>query len=139
MSRGVLRTRRRWRLERKEELRDRGVAVAREQRIVGVRITTIQMPAWVRDRRIPHLSFSESFAWLRPRDAGFLMRLDRDAGGNPYAAEVEYRRCGVCSRPLIGDDARMRRDLDESSRTGRQLPCGAECLEAARDKRWRVI
>lgn len=138
MAAGVLRTRRAWRLEHKRELRDRGVKPTRIHRIHAVRITAIPMPEWARARRIPHLSFSESFVWLRPKDAWLLLRLDRDAGGSPYAMESEYRRCPVCWRPLVGDDARLRRQLDESCQTGRQLPCGSECLDAAKDGRWRV-
>jgi hypothetical protein len=138
MGRGLLRTRRQWRLERKRELAFKGVKATRIHRIHAVRITAIPMPEWVRERAIPHLSFSESFAWLRRRDAWLLMRADRDAGGQPYSTETEFRLCPVCGRPLIGDDARMRRDLDESCMTGRQIPCGSECLDAARDRRWRV-
>lgn len=138
MGRDLLSTRRRWRLERKRELRDRGIQPARLERILAVRITEIEMPAWAHERRIRGLSFDDTFVWLRRRDARYLMRLDYEAGGRPRWTETEFRRCPVCGRPLIGDDARMRRDLDESCVTGRQRPCGAECLEAARDKRWRT-
>lgn len=138
MGRGALRTRRRLRRERRQELRAKGIKATRVRRIHAVRITAIPMPAWAEKRRIQHLSFSDSFVWLRPRDAYLLMRLDRDAGGAPYSAEMELRFCPVCHRPLVGDDARARRDLDESCRTGRQLPCGSECLDAARDGRWVV-
>lgn len=136
MGAGVLRTRRARRLERKRDLAARGIKATRIHRIRAVRITAILMPDWARLRRIPHLSFSESFVWLRPRDARFLMRLDHEAGGSPYCTETEYRPCPVCSRPLIEDAARARRALDESSQGGRQKPCSSECLEAARDKRW---
>jgi hypothetical protein len=135
---GVIETRRQWRREHKEELRHRGIRVARVRRILAVRITAIPMPDWARARRIKGLSFSESFVWLTPRDARFLMRLDREAGGEPYAAETEYRRCPTCHRPLIDDAARMRRELDESAVTGRMLPCGPECLDAEKDRRWRI-
>jgi hypothetical protein len=137
MGRGALRTRRRYRQERLEEMRVRGIRPARKVRILGVRITAIPMPEWVKERAIKGLSLTESFVWLRRRDARFLMRLDREAGGEPYATETEYRRCKICSRPLIGDAARMRRDLDESSFTGRYKACGSDCIEAERDKRWR--
>ena len=36
----------------------------------------------------------------------------------------------------IGEDAAARRQMDESTMTGRQLPCGSECIEASKDKRW---
>jgi len=135
---GAIATRRRRRLEHKEELRNRGIQPARIHRVMGVRITAILMPDWARARSIEGLSVSDSFGWFRPSDARFLMRLDREAGGEPRSAEAEYRRCEVCGRPLIGEAARMRRELDESCRTGRQLPCGQECLDAARDGRWRA-
>ena len=136
MGRGVLQTRRRFRAMQKQELRDKKITAAQRRRIWGVRLTAIAMPGWAADRRIKGLSFSESFVWLKPRDARFLMARDRECGGEPRAAETEYRRCPVCSRPLIEDDARMRRALDESCQTGRQLPCGPECIEASMDKRW---
>ena len=136
-TRATIRSRRRYRQEKVEDRRNRGIKIARVQRIRGVRITAIPMPAWAAERRIKGLSFSDSFVWLMPSDARFLMRLDHEAGGDPHCAETEFRRCPVCNRPLIGDDARMRRDLDESAQTGRQKPCGAECIAASRDKRWR--
>lgn len=137
MGRGALATRRRYRQERLEDMRVRGIRPARKVRILGVRITAIAMPGWVHGRHIKGLSFTESFVWLRRRDARYLLRLDREAGGEPYVTETEYRRCKICHRPLIGDAARMRRDLDESSFTGRYKPCGSDCIEAELDRRWR--
>lgn len=137
MGRGAIRSRRLRRLEKVEDRRNRGITIARRQTIRGVRITAIPMPAWVEKRRIKGLSASDSFAWLMPADARFLMRLDHEAGGSPYCAETEFRRCPVCHRPLMGDDARMRRELDESAVTGRMKPCGSDCIEASRDRRWR--
>jgi hypothetical protein len=64
-------------------------------------------------------------------------RVDRAEGGRPWFAESEYRRCGLCNRPLLDVDAAARRYMDESTTTGKQLPCGADCIEASKDGRWR--
>lgn len=129
--------RRRWRSERKQELKDRGIRPSRVKRILRVRITAIPMPDWAARRRIPHLTFTDRVVWLSLRDGQFLARLDTDAGGETAVAETEYRRCPVCSRPLIGEDAKYRRGLDESAVEGRRKVCGDECAEASRDGRWR--
>jgi hypothetical protein len=128
--------RREWRKQRKEELKSRDVKLARKRWIWCVRITAIPMPAWCQKRRIKGLSFTDSLVWLKPRDAQFLIARDQECGGSPVFAETEYRKCPVCGRPLISEDAKLRRMLDESGMTGRQKPCGSECLEGARDKRW---
>ena len=133
----MLQTRRRYRRERLKEMRVFGIQATRRVRILGVRITAIPMPEWVEEKRIQGLSSSESFAWLRKRDARFLMALDYAAGGKPHCSETEFRRCPICSRPLIGEAAQMRRETEESCRTGRMIPCGADCIEAERDGRWR--
>lgn len=96
------------------------------------------MPAWAVERCVRGLSRSATRIWLRPRDAAFLARLDREAGGTPDLVEMEVRYCPVCDRPLLGEDAAARRILEESSMTARQRPCGSECLEAAEDRRWRA-
>lgn len=125
------------RQQRRSELRSRGIRPAKIRRVWCVKLTALVVPQWALDRRVPGLSGDVSRVWLRPRDARFLLQLDRAAGGEPWFAESEYRRCGVCGRPLIGEDAAARRKLDESGRTARQIPCGDTCLDAARDRRWR--
>ena len=126
--------------QRRRERRDRlsafGVTPTRARRAWCVTITAIEMPPWAIKKCIPGLSASLTRIWLKPRDARFLMHMDRAAGGQPWYAESEFRRCGVCHRPLLGEDAAARRQMDESTMTGRQLPCGSECIEASKDKRW---
>lgn len=121
---------------RRYELRCKGIQKAYRRRVWCVEVSAIAMPEWARARAVKGLTQSATRVWLRPRDARMLARIDREAGGEPAMAEAEFRRCGVCNRPLLGLDAAARRELDESAVTGRQLPCGGDCLEAARDKRW---
>ena len=126
------------RQQRKAELTSRGIKAAKVRRVWCVKVTAIVVPQWALDRRIQGLSGDVTRIWIHPRDAAFLMRLDREAGGDPWFAESEYRRCPVCSRPLLGEDAKDRRALDESSFTAKQIPCGDTCLDAAKDGRWRT-
>ena len=121
-----------------ERLASREIAATRRRFVVQVTLDAIHVPLWAVERRVKGLSRSASRIWLRPRDAHFLARLDREAGGEPDLIEMELRYCPVCQRPLLGEDAAARRTLEESSRTARQRPCGTECLEAEQDKRWRA-
>lgn len=130
--------RRVWRRELKAEFRARGIQAARKQYIVCVRLTAIPMPAWVQGKRIAGLTFTNAIVWLPRPDAKYLIELDRENGGTATYAETEYRRCGVCGRPLLGADAELRRRLDESTATGRMMPCSSECIEAERDGRWKT-
>lgn len=133
MSRGVREKRR----ERNAELKMRGITRCYKRRVCCVTITATPMPEWCYKRRIRGLTMSHSRVWLRPKDAWVLRCLDLEIGGRPTITEAEYRRCPVCWRPLLGEDAEARRELNESSFTARQIPCGDGCLDAAKDKRWR--
>lgn len=133
----ALRRRRARRREIRSDIERAGRKEARRRWIARVDLDAIPMPAWAAERRIAGLTFTESAVWLPRRDAQFLARLDRECGGNPGYMETELRRCGVCGRPLLGEDAAYRRRLDESARTGRIKPCGSECPEASKDGRWR--
>lgn len=139
MSRAYLRVQRQRRREHKAELKVRRIREARVKRIWLVSLSAIPMPAWAADRRIPGLSFGPSTVWLRPSDARFLLARDRECGGTPRFSETEYRPCPVCHRPLLGAQAAERRRLDESCNTGRQLPCGEDCIEASKDRRWKRL
>jgi hypothetical protein len=132
-----LQKRRAWRRELKAEFKVRGIEAAHKQWIVCVRPTAIPMPAWVAGKRIAGLTFTESTVWLPRPDAKYLIALDRENGGSATYAETEYRRCMVCARPLLGADAELRRRMDESTPTGRMMPCGSECIEASKDGRWK--
>jgi hypothetical protein len=83
------------------------------------------------------LTASENFVWLRPSDARLLLALDREAGGAPRCWEFDYRVCPVCKMIQLGEDAEARRRLDESY-GGRSKPCGATCLDQAKQKNLRV-
>ena len=133
----ALRRQRARRREIRTDIARAGRKEAQRRWIARVDLDAIPMPAWAAERRIPGLTFTESAVWLRRRDAKFLCRLDRAGGGSPGYAETEMRRCGVCHRPLLGEDAVYRRRLDESAVTGRMKSCGSECAEASKDGRWR--
>lgn len=127
---------RRVRQERRADLRARNIVQARPKYVYRVTTTAILMPAWCADRRIKGLTFNEDTVWLNAKDARFLMARDQECGGQPRHSVAEYRRCSICSRPLLGEDAKLRRTLDESAVTGRQKSCGSDCLEAAKRRLW---
>lgn len=129
-----------WRKQRRarnRELRQRGVKVCRTRWVALVRPEAIPIPEWARIRAVHGLSEREDAVWLQRSDAWLLARMDREAGGEPEMTECEFRRCEICRRPLLAEDAEARRELTESAATGGKKPCGGECFAAARDGRWR--
>ena len=91
------------------------------------------MPAWAAKHAVKGLESDERSVWLRRRDAWMLAKIDREDGGRPSVVRFEFRVCQICKRVLLGQLATARRMLDESSWTGKQLPCGPDCIA----KHWR--
>ena len=118
--------------------RMRGISLTRRSRVFCVKLNGMPMPEWCHERRVSGLSMTAGTVWLRPRDALHLGHLAYEAGFEPTLVETEFRLCEICGRTLLGEDAAARRRTCESSVTGRMLPCGSECLDAEKDKRWRV-
>ena len=123
--------------QRRAERIARGIPERRRLKAVRVDTGAIPVPQWAIDRRIRDTSWSANHVWLRRGDAEELAKQDRELGGEPQLTETEYRRCKICKRLLLGEDAAALRGLAAASVTGDQLPCGSECLEAAREHRWR--
>lgn len=97
--------------------------------VYRVDLSELEVPEWATLEAFPGLSSSESHVWLTRRDAKLLVQ---QAGGHARLTEVEYRRCPQCARVLLGEDAVMRRRLDESCVTGRMKPCGDQCFTRQR-------
>lgn len=129
---------RKFRKQQRRELKARGVRPTRTRRAVCVRLVGMEVPAWFLEHRIRHLSATAHTVWLWPRAAKHLEHLADEMGSSATLAEAEFRLCDICGRPLLGEDAEARRRVVESAVTGRQKPCGAECIEAEQDGRWRV-
>ena len=129
---------RRMRKAERRELLNRGIRPTRSRHVYCVRLEGFAMPEWAGAERIAGLSMSDRMVWLLPSRARLLARQAEEAGGCATLAEAEFRRCEVCWRPLLGEDAKARRRQVESCGTGRQLPCGTSCYEAQRDRRWRA-
>lgn len=123
----------------RREKRERGIKLSAVVRVILVDPEIVAIPPWARKNSVLLLPEYPDKVWLWPRDADELMKFDRGEGGHPKLVEVEYRECPVCGRPMIGTDAEGRRFLNESSFTGRQLPCGPECTIASQDGRWRKL
>ena len=117
--------------------RENGIPIRREHIVVRVEPELAAIPDWARKRAIAGLSVSADYVWLDEGDARILAALDRECGGRPQVQEAEFRRCKVCNRPLIGDDATTRRLAEQAGRISYMLPCSSECYEAQRDGRWR--
>ena len=114
----------------KEQIHARGRTYAKRQWVTIVTVTAIEIPDWLLKKAMRGFSRSKQHVWFRGRfrrNAKALMELDKAAGGSPEWDKVEYRRCEVCSRPLLNLDAEARRKLVESVTNGRQRACGPEC------------
>lgn len=113
--------------------------VARRRWVTCVEVSAVEVPQWAVEASIAELSNSPKHCWFMGRDRGErsaaarLEAFDREAGGKPLVVKVEYRRCEICRRMLLHLDAELRRKLDESCRTGRQIACGSDCTA----KQWR--
>lgn len=120
---------RRWRIERRTNLRYRGIKPCRVTMVY--RVDVDEVPDWARLEAFEGLSSSETHVWLTRRSAKLLVR---QMGGHATLTEVEYRRCPQCDRLLLGEDAALRRRQNESCATGEQLPCGTDCFTRQRRK-----
>lgn len=98
--------------------------------ILKVELDQIPMPNWAREKAIKGLTLTDSVVWLKRIAGRKLEALDRECGGNPRVTTTQYRPCPICRRPLIGEEAEARWELDKTF-TGTQVPCGPTCLETA--------
>lgn len=96
-------------------------------------LDAIYVPAWARDKAIAGLTLTADSIWIGRIAASILVRQDREAGGRPVVTKTLYRPCPLCGRPLLGEEAQARFELDRTM-TGRQLPCGLECLDVSKTK-----
>jgi len=122
---------RRMRAMLRERLKRDGLTMPKLATIVRVDLDRIWVPAWAQAKAIRDLTVTQSSVWLGRIAANVLARIDREAGGKPVLTPTLYRRCPQCDRALLGDEAQARWEMDLSY-TGRQLPCGPECIERAR-------
>lgn len=123
-----------WRRERDRRGHDREFAhsvgrVYPRLRTIGlVETAAIDVPDWALAKAIKGLHAPDGAVWLGRIDANYLAKLDRESGGRPKITLTAFRRCGICQRALIGDEAEERFELDQKSE-GRRLPCGPDCIE----------
>jgi hypothetical protein len=110
-----------------------GKAYATVWTIALVELDAIPVPAWAIRKAIRGLTITASSVWLRRQAAAYLVNLDEDVGGHPKVTPASFRRCGICQRALIGVEAEMRGEQDRKW-MGEQVPCGPECLPAAKAK-----
>lgn len=118
------------RREKKRVMRKRGIKPARKLWITCVVVTAIEIPKWASYYSHRAFSRSKQHVWFKGRPRTHAKRLiaeDRAAGGEPEVTTVEYRRCPVCKRPMLGLEAEVRRRIDESWIQGRDVPCSGEC------------
>ena len=127
--RGVVR---RLRVERRVGLRYRGIQPCRVTRVYCVELDRLPMPGWALRWAVAGFSVQGNRIWVRRAVAKQLRLRDEEMGGRPVVTEVEYRRCDVCGRVLLAEDAARRRKVIEGSVTGRQVPCGPGCLARSR-------
>ena len=100
-----------------------------------VELSALTVPEWARKKAIRGLTITDTKVWLGRIAANFLARLDREAGGVSRITLSEYRRCGICDRPLLGVEAVERFEQDRRF-AGEFTKCGPDCVQ--RDRRRRA-
>jgi len=130
----------RWRAARRQALRSRGVRPPNQLDAWCVEVPykelTAEMKQWLEERMIPGLGSLLTRVWLKPRDARHLMK---GTIKTLTVVRTECRRCELCARPLVADEAAARRRLIESDMNGREKPCGPRCAEEAQSGVWRKL
>lgn len=121
------------------ELRKRG-ALPRPRYAQKVILTAIPIPIEIQAKRLKAFHPMKNGVWLRNRRlAKRLVELDRALGGQGFMQPVEYRRCRVCRRLLVGHESwdyreRMREPKQEWDTPFGQK-CGVECRLNPRRKK----
>lgn len=110
----------RWRSVRRKTLANQVMRLEAWQ----VTPSSVKTPQWALDRAIKGLM---GF-WLKRKDGRRLAKFDQACGGYPIILRVPYRRCDVCNRPLLGEEATERLLMLETTVGGREVPCSERCL-----------
>jgi hypothetical protein len=111
-----------------------GITVPQLKTVVQVQTDAIAIPGWAREKAITGLASDSTAVWLGRMAAAMLAKLDREAGGTPKLTTTVFRRCRICSRALLGIEAQERWEVDRQ-RAGTDIPCGPDCIEAARARK----
>jgi hypothetical protein len=129
----------RWRKQHRQELRKSDMDT-NEKEIWCVTVMGLkQIPLEFLDAAVKGLPVTSGQIWLRKKAAKRLCALDRAFGGFSLATITEYRRCDICHRPLLGEEATARRELISRDPNGRSTPCGPECGKDKASKLWEII
>jgi hypothetical protein len=121
----------RWRAARRREMRERGTPIPNCQEAWNVQVTALlAIPDTILQRALVGFSVLPNSIWLRRGTAKLLIALDRAAGGRSVVTKIEYKRCNLCNRPLIGAEAAKRRLLLETDPTTKAKPCDLNCTRA---------
>jgi hypothetical protein len=141
----------RWRAARRQEMRICGIVPANRQKVWCVRCSGVgHIPQWIHEqilkpifeKRVGGLTFFSSpfvLVWLRPKQAKRLIGTLRTHNIWYEVIESEFKRCQLCSRPLISLEATKLRTQIESSPSGRSLPCGPNCGKDRESGLWRLL
>lgn len=124
----------RWRAARRQAIRDAIGFAPMQCEVWAVYPTALKnIPDNVTRRQIKGLPPSVGYYWLKPSAAKLLITLDRAAGGHPRFQRTPFRRCLICARPLIDEQAiayRMQLECAEGK------CCGANCAKDFISKLW---
>lgn len=130
----------RYRAARRQAMRESGTRPANKEWVVNVEPKSLcAIPDYFLERAVKGLGEQSGRVWLWPTDARELVNMDRAAGGLSVVRRVEFRRCEMCARPLLGDEAIRRRQMDESGPAGRALPCGEHCQRDRDTRIWKKL
>ena len=108
----------------------------RLKQIALVEPEAIDVPAWALAKAVRGLESNRERVWLGRIAANLVARLDRESGGESRITVTSFRRCRICGRSLLGEEAEARVELDLRFE-GNRIPCGPDCVELERAQRGR--
>jgi hypothetical protein len=122
----------RYRAERRRAMKAQGITPTNRQQVWGVKFIAGNLAARsLAQHRIPALAIG-GYVWLKVRHAKLAVKM----GWARQVIKTEFKRCLLCHRPLIANEAERYRKLLESSPDARSLPCGPRCEQERSSRLW---
>jgi hypothetical protein len=112
-------------------MKAQGITPTNRQELWGVKFVRGVTPACLERYVIRGLA-DAGYVWLRAWAAKLALRM----GWAQEVIKTEFKRCLLCHRPLIANEAERYRKLLESSPDARSLPCGPRCEQERSSRLW---
>jgi hypothetical protein len=122
---------------RRRALVAQGITPSNRQEVWRLELRYLKsVPDRFQKHAIKGLSAPPGVIWL-PRPLGrSLFNIDARQSN---ILKTEFKRCLMCYRPLIGNEAEVYRKMLESSPGARKNPCGPRCAEERESKLWKRL